>query len=138
MINTFGFASGSHVNFTCDPFYERIGKFRVYCTNGEWEKDIPNCQLIKEICMNKPPLQDGLTYIKSLSRVEIKNETDYVNSQKIVLFTIASYVCRPGSTFENKLNLNFKSFNGTMMPYQNVTCIGPNTWESVPKCVLQN
>lgn len=129
-----GSTNGSHVNFTCNPFFERTGRERVFCIDGEWEKERANCRLTKNICRNKPQLQLGLTIIKSLSRAEPRLELEYGRFENITVYTSASYICTRDSKFQDRSRVAFKNFNGVILPYQNSSCIGQDEWEQVPVC----
>ncbi|RNA03239.1 complement factor H, partial [Brachionus plicatilis] len=132
--NLKGLNNQSVVNFSCNDFFEHIGRHQVYCINYEWENDVPTCVLKKNICLNKPPILFENSVLKSLTKIRIKFENDYTNWSNLTHFTEAMYTCLPGYRFEDFHDIKYEYFD-KLVPFKKVYCIGPNKWQSIPQCV---
>ncbi|CAF0900982.1 unnamed protein product [Brachionus calyciflorus] len=135
VLNSLGYTNRSVVNFTCDEYFYRVGRSQLMCIKNEWEKDVPECKLREDICRIKPASLDENTFLKSLTRVEAKYELSYQNSTTLTIYTHAMYICMPGYYFQNARSTGYRYFNTTFYPYQNVSCIGQNKWQTIPKCI---
>ena len=134
-----GDTRGSHVNFTCNPFYTLVGKDRVLCSNQTWDNEMPECRLnVKELCREKPPSVFNKALLKALHRIEIKYETSYMNYDVITHHVSATYVCPEGHRFrmqESRRQLPvIKNYNGQLLEHTNSTCVGENRWIDMPIC----
>ena len=94
-----GFDKGSAINYSCNPKYKLFGRKVLYCVDGSWERDIPECILETNVCRKKPPYKIGPAQIVSLKFTRISNEyAFYYKTNEIRLYTRASYTC-PGNKF---------------------------------------
>jgi hypothetical protein len=133
-----GITGGSHVNFSCNPFFELHGRRRVRCINGRWESDVPACVLSKNICKIKPSEQTirSNAQLIGMLKNEIKIE-ESGTTRKLIIFMQASYACLPGFSFEYswQKRTETKMISNMIVTYQNFSCVGEERWEHVPKCV---
>lgn len=135
MTNSF-YTNGSHVNFTCNPYFDLFGRDRLFCFGSEWEQDVPECRLANNICRIKPNKTMNNAYLKWWKRVEITNELDYDNkNETIVIYLTAEYTCLPGYTFKNADLTYIKKIDTKFFNVQNITCTGSNQWEGSPQCL---
>ena len=105
VLNTNGSVHGSHVNFTCNRFYELSGRERLFCLGREWEKDVPECRLTRRLCRERPVAFANQAFLKSVQRVEFKAELNYTSSHMVTVFTKAMYVCAANTQFKIKTNI---------------------------------
>ncbi len=129
------FLKGSYVNFTCNSFYEPQGPNQVFCKNGKWDINYFNCEISVNFCRDKPPIQFGQTMLKSLTRTEFKYELSYTNSDKIIAYSSASYICINNFTFQDMTDVVERNFNGTILKYKSITCVGRKRWGNIPVCL---
>lgn len=134
MTNT-QYTNGSHVNFTCNPFYELVGRNRLFCYGSEWEKDVPECRLMRDICLIRPNFTVGFAYMKQITKVEIKHELDYFRNQTVLIYTMADFTCMPGYQFANDTSSMVKMYDTKVLSVQNISCTGYNRWMDAPVCV---
>jgi hypothetical protein len=130
-----GMTTGSHVNFTCNPYFELAGRDRLYCVERTWETSLPECRMVKQVCRKQPPRVFNQAHLKAVSRVEFKYELSYVNSEIINNFQTATYVCPPGLVFKNQAEVFYKYFGTQLQAYKNATCIGLEKWDEIPNCI---
>ena len=132
-----GMTNGSHVNFTCNPFYERVGPATVFCINGQWEKNIPECRPMKNVCKKRPWSAIPNGFLLSLKRVDFRNELDYGDKyDNVTVLLSAGYSCFPNFKFQINRNIELKSVGTQVLVAQNVNCVGEEAWEFVPRCIL--
>ncbi len=112
---------GSHVNFSCNPLYQLKGKNSVFCNNGTWENEVPNCVADRTLCYIKPPKMINTAHLIGLSSIEIKNEIDYGKFNKIISFTKAQYTC---NKFElsDAYKIKYKNINNKNVAYIEILC----------------
>lgn len=127
------FISGSHVNFSCNPYFELRGRARLFCVNGVWESEIPSCVLRENICETEPKTRIGYARIMSQTKHQIKKEFSYTASARVFVYVSADYVCMRGYQFPD--SNTYREFNGTSMSYQTSKCSGANIWSSISNCV---
>jgi len=132
-----GVDSGSYCNFTCNTFFEKIGRDSVSCIDGNWEYLVPFCLLTKSLCQIKPPeFVDGSSLI-SLNSSLIEKELSYATKEYIVVYKSANYSC-PENKFENfkENEIFYQTIKNKRIGYVSVTCIGQNKWSKMPKCSI--
>jgi hypothetical protein len=134
VLNTNGLTKGSHVNFTCNPFFELIGPERTFCIGRNWESEVPQCRL-SFICKERPPMVVDNAILISSTRVEFKVEVSYSNFEKRTAHTQAAYVCTPGTRFNTNTNMGYRVISGINMAYKNVSCVGNDKWGELPVCL---
>ena len=130
-----GITKGSHANFSCNPFFELAGRDRLYCIDRTWETQVPECRMVKHVCRDRPPLVFNQAYLKAVNRVEFKNELNHTHSENVNNYQIATYVCPSGLVFENQAKVFYKNFGAQLMACKNATCIGPEKWDELPRCI---
>ena len=113
-----GDTHGSHVNMTCNPMYEVVGRSRLYCINNIWEKNDTKCLPIQKVCLRNPPhvLEKENARLVSLKRLEFKREIRAHEYQSANHYASATYVCLSGGFRFTK------------------TCIGQDEWDDPPAC----
>lgn len=140
-----GSTFGSHVNFTCDPFFELTGgASRIYCNNGKWTTDNvvpPKCTRSKDICTDMPPNRTDSTVLLSVTGFDIEEESlGEFYKKKVKIYTMASYVCAFSNLVfaDTSRKVSTRARKNPLLPpyrYQNSTCLGNNVWQSLPQCV---
>jgi hypothetical protein len=133
-----GMTNGSHVNFTCNPYYELVGRSQLFCYGHVWETDVPQCRMTKKVCTVWPPAIEGNALMKLMRKHQIKHEVDYVRTQNVTVLILAEYICKPGHRFSEYFRTMYKQFDGPFsrhLPYQNMTCTGTETWTRLPVCI---
>ena len=138
-----GSTLGTHVNFTCDPYFELVGgQKQIFCTNnGKWnESAIPKCQISRRICNQAPPNRTDTARLLFASGVDVVRELVDNKNDTLKVYTVAGYVCAyTNMKFEDasrKIALKPNNKNPkSPFVYQNTTCIGSNVWEAIPRCV---
>lgn len=134
MTNSF-YTNGSHVNFTCNQYYDLVGRNRLFCFGSEWEQNVPDCVLTPNTCTIKPNKTLGNAYLKQWFRVEIPHELDYNNTiRNLSIYTSADYTCFPGYKFKYPQYTLKKSYNNKLFDIQTIVCTGPEKWTSDPVC----
>ncbi len=134
MLSSAGMTKGSHVNFTCNSFFDLVGPERTYCIGRFWETEIPQCRL-SFYCKEKPPKTVDKAMLMSLTRVEFKVELSYTSHENRTAYTQASYVCAYGFKFQSTTNMGYRVINGINLAYKNVSCIGNDKWGELPVCI---
>ncbi len=131
-----GEATGSYCNFTCDRYFERVGKEKLSCIDGVWEYESPFCVLSASLCQIKPPGYVNGAKLISLSSSSVTKELSFEVKEYINVYNVASYSC-PGNKFENfKDNeILYQAVKNKKIGYVNVACIGKNKWSKMPKCL---
>ena len=126
----------NYVNFSCNPFFNLFGRSVLYCLNGVWETEIPQCALRTDICLIKPQYKIGKSQIVSLTHAVINNEYDqYGLINKTLVYTYASYTCN-NNQFDPSYDpsqIQYKFVSNRKIGFVNVSCIGKELWEEV-KC----
>lgn len=126
-----GFEENSLINYTCNPYYNRVGKQYIYCKDGQWETSIPKCVLTEKICRKKPPMKIINAQMVELKSTLVKNEYafPYITND-IRFYSIASYTC-PGNKFSDSSLVKYKTIKGHQIGYVDYACIGKDKWEDV-------
>ena len=130
-----GMTTGSHVNFTCNQYYDRVGPATVFCVNGQWDRNIPLCTPSKNVCKKRPWSAIPNGFLLTLKRVDYQNEIDYTRSENATVMISANYACYPGFRFEQYKNIELKSMNNQVVVTQSVSCVNEESWEFSPNCV---
>lgn len=137
-----GSTFGSHVNFTCNPFFELTGGMvRIFCNNGRWnESAIPKCLRSKSVCTVLPPNRTESSIMLLANGYTFLDETDVANKKIVRIYTTVSYVCANSSLRfadpSRRIGLKMRN-NSTQQfySYQNATCLGQNRWQPLPRCL---
>ena len=74
-------------------------------------------------------------FLISLTRVDIKNETDYNNFREYPIFLTASYACHSGFVFNVKDKPETKVISGQNISYLNQTCTDVDVWDRKLNCI---
>lgn len=110
----------------------------MFCINGVWETDWPECRLSIPECTKEPMrynTQNGVA-LKTLNRVQFRKEYSYERSEPAGSITHASYVClTPGYVFNDMTDVGYRYINNMFYIYKNITCVGPERWSAMPVCV---
>jgi hypothetical protein len=137
-----GITGGSHVNFSCNPFFELHGRRQIRCIDGRWESDVPTCLLSKNICTIKPTEKSisSNAQLIGMLKNEIKIEDTASrpgHTKKLIAYTQASFACLPGYTFQQawQKRTETKILSNIQVTYQNFSCVGEERWEHVPNCI---
>ena len=135
-----GSTSGTHCNFTCNPFYKLRGKKTLRCLDGVWELDGPLCYLPENYCKIKPSERIGMAKLISMSSITIKNEITLGDRfESVRLYLKASYTCPVNTRFnvnDDKL-IFYKRIKNKTVSYVNMTCFNKDEWNWFPKCILK-
>jgi hypothetical protein len=132
----------SYVNFSCNPYFELVGRSTFTCLDGIWEPFMPECRLSKKICTTKPAASTDTSVIINQVRTQVRIELDYQNNSKMLdIYLTAGYTCLPDQPrlrFKNKFKITEykyipKPYDRNVF-YQNATCLGNNVWEILPMC----
>jgi hypothetical protein len=152
LYNKNGWTNGSNIVFMCKESFNLIGKDRVYCENGIWDYTVPQCVLTNNICQLQPKQtqtgnnndngDDSSSFLVSLIYKKIKNELNFLSNKIINSYLVGKYACNLGRNFTNEDSrqigtIMVNTSNGSMIQlyYKNVTCVGRNLWQNIPKCI---
>lgn len=136
-----GSTSGTHCNFTCNPYYKLNGKQTLKCIEGSWELDGPSCNLPDSYCRIKPSDRIGIAKLISMTSVDIKQEINLGEpTEPLRLYLQASYTCPANTDFDVKDEslILYKKIRNKKVAYVNMTCFGKEEWDLFPKCLKTN
>lgn len=136
-----GSPNGSHVNFTCDQYFELSGGPRqIFCNDGKWnQSDIPKCTLSQNICTDVPPNKTDSSVLLGINGIYLEEELGNGRTNRVKVLLSSMYRCASSDlTFVNQTRkIGFKPSKNPLVfyAYQNSSCIGKNVWEPLPRCL---
>ena len=137
------------MNFTCNAFFELVGKESIQCNSHGWD-EMPDCKISSNVCLEKPQRINNAHPV-FIQRTEFKIEhfkKEHAHAHKhedrhrhVPVFesayhhSVASFFCINGTKFADMKNAGSKTIKGVSYFYKNATCIGNEKWDGIPVCV---